>query len=294
MHIIAPPPEVPEMKKYTKIITSFLALFLVLLVSCDQQQLAKNPQVMQKIGLNKISSTSYENLGKKHGITFLVSPEPNNFKANSATNYRVEGSISEEDLVNFYQRLAKEMNVYQAGMLNAMGVDTIVIVNQLLVEYITNDNQKAYQARFAVPVFTQNTLVIDLNNDQKLAPTFHHEIFHLADFKDDGKVYEDSEWLRLNPPDFRYGNIADGGKNMRDPTFANQIIDPAFVNAYSTTGIEEDKAEIYSLMIRSPAYARERARLNQYFAAKVSKMKEIMGRVHPGFTNEFWDGLGAK
>ena len=44
---------------------------------------------------------------------------------------------------------------------------------------------------------------------------FHHEFFHIIDYRDDGQVYSDSRWARLNPQTFRYG---DGGAKMQaDP-----------------------------------------------------------------------------
>ena len=69
---------------------------------------------------------------------------------------------------------------------------------------------------------------------------FHHELFHLVDWKDDGVLYGDVEWAKLKPSSFRYG---DGGVNMQNDSSLSLVTDkfPGFVTRYSTAGVEEDK-----------------------------------------------------
>jgi hypothetical protein len=54
----------------------------------------------------------------------------------------------------------------------------------------------------------------------------------------------------LNERFFVYG---DGGRSTRDPR-ATSLTDtlPGFLNAYSLSGVEEDKAEVFSFLMTSP------------------------------------------
>ncbi len=79
----------------------------------------------------------------------------------------------------------------------------------------------------------------------------HHEFYHLIEynlieynsFKD--FYYKDPDWNSLNSKDFTYGK--GGASAYSDSTFANEKHPfDGFVTEYSTYGLEEDKAEIYT------------------------------------------------
>lgn len=74
----------------------------------------------------------------------------------------------------------------------------------------------------------------------------HHEFYHFVDYMHDGHIYgPEPKWDVLNEIDFKYGS---GGANNREwkplPNDAK-----GFLNYYSTTGIEEDKAETFAFMM---------------------------------------------
>lgn len=75
----------------------------------------------------------------------------------------------------------------------------------------------------------------------------HHELFHYIDWVDDFS-YEDEGWEELNVPGFKYGK---GGEYEREWI----KLDPdakGFINHYSTSALEEDRAEIYQYLIGCP------------------------------------------
>lgn len=95
-------------------------------------------------------------------------------------------------------------------------------------------------------------LLIDVSSAEgDLVRAFHHEIFHFFDLADDGNVAPDPTWSALDPPGFVYGS---GGRTMREPWAARPTADlPGFVNAYATSGVEEDKAETFAFAVaRAP------------------------------------------
>ena len=68
----------------------------------------------------------------------------------------------------------------------------------------------------------------------------------MADWKLRGPLFEmpDREWEEHNPPDFSYGR---GGNFMRAKGAGDPQSAPSqhFLNAYSTSSIAEDKAEVW-------------------------------------------------
>jgi hypothetical protein len=75
----------------------------------------------------------------------------------------------------------------------------------------------------------------------------HHEFFHYVDWTDDF-TYDDQTWRTFNCEGFSYGQ---GGAYEREWVPLNPEC-KGFLNHYSTTGIEEDKAEIFQNLMRFP------------------------------------------
>ena len=73
----------------------------------------------------------------------------------------------------------------------------------------------------------------------------HHEFFHYIDYADD-QSYDDDEWEGLNQKGFKYGN---GGDSEREWVKLDKNT-RGFINHYSTTALEEDRAEIYQYLIK--------------------------------------------
>jgi hypothetical protein len=121
-----------------------------------------------------------------------------------------------------------------------------------------------------------------------MATVIHHEFFHIIDYKDDGQVYKDEAWAALNPKDFKYG---DGGKNWQkegSSTTALTTKYPGFLTHYSTTGVEEDKAELYAHLIVHPAIVNERMKTDAVLSAKVARMKALLKAFCPDMNEAWW------
>lgn len=153
----------------------------------------------------------------------------------------------------------------------------------------------AGQRRTAIPDFEHDTLYLDVarGSDKKYYrhKVLHHEFFHIIDLRDDGKLYQDERWVSLNPAGFKYGS---GGKNAQNNSDTSVLTDkyPGFLNHYCTTGVEEDKAELFANMIVETEYIAKRVATDAVLKSKVERMKELMAKYCQEMTEEFWTKAG--
>ncbi|MFT3880037.1 MAG: hypothetical protein QM703_10310 [Gemmatales bacterium] len=105
------------------------------------------------------------------------------------------------------------------------------------------------RGRNAIPDYYHDAMYYDVSLSltgelyrKYLLEIVHHEFFHFIDFKDDGEVYEDKVWKKLNPPPFKYGR---GGNSVQNDSTQGFVTDkiPGFISRYATSGVEEDKAK---------------------------------------------------
>jgi hypothetical protein len=147
------------------------------------------------------------------------------------------------------------------------------------------------QRRNAVPDWEHDTLYLEVSRGSQhpryLAAVIHHEFFHLVDYRDDGSVYKDDAWAALNPKTFKYGN---GGKNWQGDGKTTVLTDkhPGFLTHYMTTGVEEDKAELFAQLVINPTHVKARAKTDAILKAKVVRMKALLKAFCPEVNDEWW------
>src|SRR5262249_46654704 len=115
----------------------------------------------------------------------------------------------------------------------------------------------------------------------------HHEFFHVINFADDELRAEDERWSSLNPRGFRYGTGGESAQNMPSTGWLSDDR-PGFLNHYSTTAIEEDKAEVFANLIVEAEYMESRANRDVIIRAKIRRMKEFMVGFCRKVDSEFW------
>lgn len=148
------------------------------------------------------------------------------------------------------------------------------------------------QRRNAIPDFEHDTLYLDVargtHNQAYMRKVIHHEFFHIIDLRDDGSLYRDERWASLNPGAFRYGS---GGKNAQNLPQTSVLTDkfPGFLNHYSTTGVEEDKAEVFANLVVDPEEIESRAKKDTVLRSKVRRMRELLADFCLGMNGGFWD-----
>lgn len=202
------------------------------------------------------------------------------------THGAIEGQAAgRRELENYVGLFIQEFTLYPTSLVKRTRLKRIVLCNEVAF---------AGQRRTAVPDFEHDTLYLDVSrgadNRSYLRKVLHHEFFHIVDYRDDGSVYRDDEWAALNPSGFRYGS---GGRNSQDRPDTSQLSDnyPGFLNHYSTTGVEEDKAELFANLFVEPAYVESRTKRDAVLQAKVLLMRKLLRVFCPDMNDAFWDKL---
>jgi hypothetical protein len=198
----------------------------------------------------------------------------------------IEGKAAAPKAVQRYARLLHtEFGGYPPSAVRRTGLKRIVLCADLSF---------GGQKRTAIPDFEHDTLYLDIERasyDRNYQiQVLHHEFFHVIDYADDGRVYEDKDWASLNPSDFAYGS---GGRNAQDVADTNVLTDryPGFLNHYSTTGVEEDKAEIFARLIIQPSIVKQRAESDPVLHAKIEKMESLVRAFNDEMNEDFWEGF---
>lgn len=200
------------------------------------------------------------------------------------THGLIEGKAATEQQVRAYQPLfVKEFSLYPPELIRLTKLKRIVFCDELSF---------AGQRRNAIPDFEHDTLYLDIvrgmKNSLYMRKVLHHDFYHMIDYRDDGKLYNDDRWLLLNPPQFQY--TPGGGKSAQGVADTSVLTDkyPGFLNHYSTMGVEEDKAEIFAHMLVDGSYMTRRASRDDIVATKVERMKELLEKFCPEMNSEFW------
>jgi hypothetical protein len=187
------------------------------------------------------------------------------------------------ELQGYTSLFATEFAIYPPDLLQRSQLKRVVLCGELAF---------AGQRRNAIPDFEHDTLYLDVSRGAYSKPylrkVIHHEFYHIIDYRDDGSVYRDERWAALNPDNFKYGT---GGRTAQDLKETSALTNkyPGFLNHYSTTGVEEDKAEIFANLIVDPEYVETRAINEHVINAKVERMKDQLAKFCPEMNNEFWE-----
>jgi len=158
--------------------------------------------------------------------------------------------INSEDLDIYVPLFLFEFSLYPVTFVRRLELKSIYFSGDI---NISTDSYS--QNRDAIPDYSEDVMAMiyscKVRSVKDIKNIIHHELFHFYDYIEDGVLYgPDYEWEKYNTPGFFYRS---GGVNHREW----KALDPAFkgfLNFYSTTGIEEDKAEIFSFIMINPDY----------------------------------------
>lgn len=217
-----------------------------------------------------------ERLRAKQGVELLAATRPFALTLASGT---LSGSRppAELGLNAIADVVATELERYPSSFLRSIHFRRVLLCSRL---------REGARKIPSLPNF-EETLVLEASSSSDfLRRLVHHEVFHFADFAEDEQVLRDAEWERLNDHFFVYG---DGGRNMRAPDASRFRDDlPGFVTAYSTSGLEEDKAEIFAFLMTEPSRMVQVAERDPIVAAKVRRLKATLARRFAIIDDRFW------
>ena len=199
------------------------------------------------------------------------------------THGAIDGKPARRPAVEAYATLfIPEWSLYPPELVKRAALKRIVFCEELTF---------ADGRRNAIPDYEHDTLYLDVSrgdySPSYLRKVIHHEFFHIVDYKDEGSVYADEAWAALNPPGFTYGT---GGRSAQGDANTSVLTDkrPGFLNLYSMTGVEEDKAEVFSNLLVDFAYVERRARKEKVLWAKAELMRALLAAFCPEVNDDFW------
>jgi hypothetical protein len=194
--------------------------------------------------------------------------------------------LNSDDLDHYLPLFFKEFSLYPPTLIRNSKLKTIYFVGNL------NFSTKGYtQYRAGIPDYCEETLAMVYCCKERrkdyIVNVIHHEIFHFIDHIMYGNIYRaDAEWLSFNSSEFKYGN--GGALNREWKPLDKDCV--GFLNYYSTTGMEEDKAEIFSYLLNWPKKAKENT--CEILGKKINAIKRMMKYFDEiGCNDDYWEWL---
>lgn len=187
------------------------------------------------------------------------------------------------DLAIYIPLFVGEFSQYSPEIISQSGLKKIVFCRNLKFDGQTaagladHDNQTLYFDTGICNNFPANLL----------RQAIHHEFFHIMDFKDDC-TYDDPLWSSLNEPEFKYGTGGLDAKKSATMFMMNYAL-VGFLNRYSMSAVEEDRAEMFANMMIDYGRVKERTEWDDpILEAKFLQTKVFLHKFCPSFNDAFW------
>ncbi len=228
---------------------------------------------------------SLDRLAKEYGIEIAV--QRTALRASRYDYDVIAHPVPTATLARYAPVFEAEWRRYPVFLMRRVGLRRIVIGDDVRVQG---------QPRAVVPEFREGCFWLDAGvaarNIEYGRRALHHDFFHMIDERDDPDGRIDPAWASLNPPGTRYGS---GGWWMQTKGVGTLREDlPGFLTAYSTSAVEEDKAEVYSHLLLDPAFVEKRAAADPAIAAKVARIKVLLATFEPAMDAKWWAANGTK
>lgn len=153
------------------------------------------------------------------------------------------------------------------------------------------------QRRNAVPDYLREILYYDYAkaslNSVYQRHVIHHEFYHMIEEEINGNVYwKDPEWMEFNEKNFKYGR---GGHKVQSNNKMYNMVHPkkGFVNLYSMSGLEEDKADIYASLFVGVEHEMLLGWIkdDDILREKVAYMKQFLYNCCKVIDEDYWKSL---
>jgi hypothetical protein len=188
----------------------------------------------------------------------------------------------ETDWRAYLPLLRAELGLYTPRSLGAAGLRSVVLCGGL-----TDRGQEAA----GLPDFAEGRIYLavpgHLDAKDFARRAVHHELFHLIDFRHGPGYGPDPGWSNLNDGGFSYGK---GGRHETGTgaTLPDDSV-PGFLNRYSRSGPEEDKAEVYAHLMAGRELVEARLRRDAVLRSKCDELMVRMSRYFSKAGPAFWD-----
>jgi hypothetical protein len=230
------------------------------------------------------------NLGQKYRLDVVLSrPELPVFPIVISTG-KIHGKEADrKNIESYWPLLWSEWNLYPPELVEKAALKRIILCEDLAFENAAH----VTQLRTALPDYEHHDLYLDVQRGREntlyVCEVIHHEFFHIIDWCADQDKDEDG-WIALNPPGFTY---LEGGETQQKNPHTSELSDnPGFLNEYSTSGLIEDKAEIFAHMVMDRKRVEQRGMTDGIIKGKMQKMQELLRRFCPQLDAQFWNMAG--
>ncbi len=265
---------------------SQLILFLAF-IAVDYSGQTKQPSLRQQ--LDKKLLVQVEQLEREYDVKMIF--DQADFPKQRPGSYLIQGRQSSLQAVTAYLPMfLREWRLYPPSLVRNTKLKFIVVGTNFKLPFEA-------RGRNAIPDYYHDAMYYDVNLSLRgelyqkyLLEVVHHEFFHFIDFKDDGEVYEDKEWKKLNPPEFKYGR---GGYSVQGDSNQGYVTNkiPGFITLYATSGVEEDKAEVFRCMMVNLHELETRAEVDVVLSKKIAQMKTLLHSFCPDLDENYWQRL---
>lgn len=225
------------MRQMGKLLRSLVMGGALLCLSCVSLYASMSDNVMCKI----------EEVSNSIGVTVVA----NLSATDSWGSVSYDPGTGEQELLRYLDLLQSEFSKYPEGYLQQSQALTIILGSDL---------NFCGQPRAAIPdpykkqLFLSVNGAFRINSERYLAHVMHHELHHLTEYSMwKNMTFDWHEWILLNGDGFCYGTGgADAyseymakGTDFYSPNNPHQ----GFINLYSLTGDEEDRAELMAFIM---------------------------------------------
>ena len=226
-----------------------------------------------------------EEICEKQGLTLDLLKDELKFEWAGNGKFVRGTPVVEKELDYYLPLMAFEWSLYTSPVFKRCFLKKLVIGHECYYDT---------QYRAALPDYINFNMMYGTKHFDPMYPTevIHHEVFHFFDWISNGNDYlNDPEWVALNDQgDFPYGAGGSAYYEEIKTTGTKILADgvKGFLNYYSTTAVEEDKAEIYKSLIMFPEEMLNHT--DPIIKRKAETLKTRLEKFVPEtFNSEFWE-----
>lgn len=204
-------------------------------------------------------------------------------RADSAGDWEVE---------MFAPVVADELSLYPPEFFKDAEIEGVILARDVWVEQegvARNVAGYIFDSRIVASV----SYTYKVNHRNKQRRYLHHLVWHQIDGLS-GTLWEDPEWVALNPEGFEYGLHSKGGVHDRSSESGLLSTEyPGFINRYGTGNVPDDKADLFAYLMVAHHWVEERAAEDPFLRAKVRMIKNRLAGFDSAFDDEFWEKIDA-
>jgi len=237
-------------------------------------------------------------MGAKYGIKFVTDDK---------IDFRdlAYDAPTKVQLTNALPTVIGEISLYSPAIIQNTSIEQVILCRNLHMY----SKQAGGTLKIGFP--NVNTIFIDISHYSQFPyfnRTIHHELFHAIDFRDTLMGYVDTDWHKLQGPEFTYELSRAAtlhrymGHDPNEPTnrafedpynwlFASPSDSPGFVTEYAKYSEIEDKAELYSFLMVSYRDVLKRCGTDLALKRKVDRMKKLLSSFCTEYDDAFWQRI---